>query len=281
MTDLLLIHLTLAFAIGGIWVTIVTVIAERTGSAIGGLVGGLPSISVFSFFFIGLNQSSTLAAQATTDFPLILSFSGIFVLAYALFSRRGFVFGLGSSFLIWLILVTGVVLLHFENFTSSMIGFAVISPITFIVFARSVRSAPIGGITSRYTVIQIVLRAILAGSLFALSVFPSQIGGPVFGAIFSAFPAVFTSTLWITSRTRGLEFSRAICKPLMISATITSAPYSVAVRYLYPLLGIWVGTVASYCLVIPFVFASYYLTSPKRSWMSARPERLASTAANP
>lgn len=255
--------------------------AERTGSAIGGLVGGLPSISVFSFFFIGLNQSAALAAQATTDFPLILSFSGIFVLAYAIFSRKGFVFGLGSSFLIWLALVTVVVLLHFESFTLSLLGFAIISPITFVIFTKAARSEPIAGVVSRYTVTQIVLRAILAGSIVALSVLSSQVGGPVFGAIFSAFPAVFTSTLWITSRTRGLEFSRAICKPLMISATITSAPYSVAVRYLYPALGIWVGTITSYCLVIPFVVASYYLTSPKRRWMSAQPTRIVSPAAKP
>ena len=271
----------LAFAIGGVWVTVVTIVAERTGSAIGGLVGGLPSISVFSFFFIGLNQSATLAAKATTDFPLILSFSCIFVLAYAIISHKGFLMGLGSSFLIWLALVTIVVLLHFESFTLSLLGYFIISPITFVIFAKAVRSTPLAGVTSRYTVAQIALRAILAGSIVALSVLSSQVGGPVFGAIFSAFPAVFTSTLWITSRTRGLEFSKAICKPLMISATITSGPYSVAVRYLYPLLGIWIGTIASYGLVIPFVVASYYLTSPKRQWMSAQPKRIASTAAKP
>ena len=263
------------------WVTVVTIVAERTGSAIGGLVGGLPSISVFSFFFIGLNQSATLAAKATTDFPLILSFSCIFVLAYAIVSRRGFLIGLGSSFLIWLALVTVVVLFQFESFTLSLLGYFIISPITFLIFAKAVKSAPLAGVTSRYTVAQISLRAILAGSIVALSVLSSQIGGPVFGAIFSAFPAVFTSTLWITSRTRGVEFSRAICKPLMISATITSGPYSVAVRYLYPSLGIGIGTIASYGLVIPFVVASYYLTSPKRQWMSAQAKGIASTAAKP
>ena len=55
MTDLLILHLILAFAVGGAWVGFATLIAERYGSALGGLVGGLPAISIVSFLFIGLN----------------------------------------------------------------------------------------------------------------------------------------------------------------------------------------------------------------------------------
>ena len=57
MTDLLILHLILAFVVGGTWVSSATLIAERYGSALGGLVGGLPAISIVSFLFIGLNQS--------------------------------------------------------------------------------------------------------------------------------------------------------------------------------------------------------------------------------
>jgi uncharacterized membrane protein (GlpM family) len=281
LTTLLLLHLVLAFAIGGSWVTLVTILAERTGSTIGGLVGGLPSISAFSFFFIGLNQSAEAATQATVDFPLILSFSGIFVLAFAVFSKKSLLYGMVSSFIIWLALVTLVVLAHFQNFTLSLLGYAAISTATYLLFRTTIKSEVFAGVLSHYTVIQIVLRAILAGSIVALSVLSSQVGGPVFGAIFSAFPAVFTSTLWITSKSRGLAFSRAICMPLMISATITSGPYSLAVRFLYPILGIWTGTIAAYCSIVPFVVASFYLTSPRRQWNQGLTKQLSRTAGKP
>ena len=64
-----LLHLLLAFVVGSLWVTAITVISEKKGSAVGGILGGLPSTSAFSFFFIGINQSSAAAVQATTVFP--------------------------------------------------------------------------------------------------------------------------------------------------------------------------------------------------------------------
>lgn len=68
----ILIHLFLAFAVGSLWVIAITVIAEKKGSVVGGILGGLPSTSAFSFFFIGINQSSATAVQATTVFPISL-----------------------------------------------------------------------------------------------------------------------------------------------------------------------------------------------------------------
>jgi hypothetical protein len=82
MTDFLVLRLILAFAVGGAWISLATLIAERYGSALGGLVGGLPAISVVSFLFIGLNQGPETASQATVVFPLALSFTMSFLLVH-------------------------------------------------------------------------------------------------------------------------------------------------------------------------------------------------------
>jgi hypothetical protein len=92
----------------------------------------------------------------------------------------------------------------------------------------------------------------------ALSVVLSQIGGPVLGGIAAAFPAVFTSTLIILKRSKGTEFSRAMTKPLVFSGILTIIPFCLAVRYLYPVLGVWLGTLGSYVFVVPLAFLSYY-----------------------
>src|SRR3989441_2201433 len=89
MTDLLILHLTIAFLVGGAWVSFATLIAERYGSALGGLVGGLPAISVVSFLFIGINQGPETASQAAIVFPLALTFTVSFLVAYAALSKRG------------------------------------------------------------------------------------------------------------------------------------------------------------------------------------------------
>lgn len=261
MINLLVLHLALAFAVGGSWITIVTIVAERSGSAVGGIVGGFPSISVFSFLFIGINQSGLEAVHATIDFPLFVSFSGMFVLVYAVVSKRGFFFGLVASFLVWLALVTLVVFTNLQNFAVEFAGYALISIATFLLFQKAVPRILYGGVQLHYSIMQIALRSVVAGSIVALAVLSSQIGGPIFGGIFAAFPAVFTTTLWITSRSRGMEFSQAICEPLMISATMVSAPYGIAVRFLYPLLGVGMGTIASLVSIMPLVYFVFRVIS--------------------
>ena len=47
-------------------------------------------------------------------------------------------------------------------------------------------------------------------------------------------------------------------KPLVFSDILTIIPFCVAVRYLFPVLGVLAGTLVSYVLVVPLVFLSYY-----------------------
>src|SRR5213594_4759511 len=106
MADLLILHLILAFTVGGAWVSSATLIPERYGSALGGLVGGLPAISIVSFLFIGLNQGATTASQATIVFPLALSFTVSFLLVYAILSEKGFQSSFLGALLGWIGLST-------------------------------------------------------------------------------------------------------------------------------------------------------------------------------
>ena len=101
MADLLILHLILAFTVGGAWVSFATLIAERYGSALGGLVGGFPAISIVSFLFIGLNQGPETASQATIVFPLALSFTMSFLLVYAVLSKNGFRVAFPAGLLVW------------------------------------------------------------------------------------------------------------------------------------------------------------------------------------
>ena len=259
VSDIFFLHLFLAFAVGSLWVTIITIIAEKKGSVLGGILGGLPSTSAFSFFFIGINQSSAAAVQATTVFPLAFGITSAYLFFFAFFAQKGFSRGISVSLLIWFAFSGLIVASGLRNFAFSLVGGAAISVLTYYSFTKKLKLRNLKGETRVYKIREVVLRGAGAGSLVLISVLLSQIGGPVLGGIAAAFPAVFTSTLIILNKSRGTEFSRAVTKPLVLSGILTIIPFSVAVRYLYPSFGIWLGTLFSYALVVPLAILSYYM----------------------
>ena len=253
-----LVHLLLAFAVGSLWVTLITIVAEKRGSVLGGILGGLPSTSAFSFFFIGINQSSNAAVEATTIFPLAFGITSAYLFFYAFFAKKGFARGIVLSLLIWFAVSGLIVASNISDFGFSLAAGLVVSVLTYYFFNK-LKLQNLQGKEKLYKIHEVILRGVGAGSLVLLSVLLSQIGGPVIGGIAAAFPAVFTSTLIILHKSRGTEFSRSMTKPLVLSGIFTIIPFSVAVRFLYPVFGVWVGTFLSYGLVVPLAIFSYYL----------------------
>ncbi len=253
---LLLIRLFLAFAVGSIWVASITIITERKGTAYG-ILGGIPSTAAFSLLFIAINQSPAAAVEATVVLPLAFSISNAFLLLYAFTARKGFARGISVSLLVWFAVSALLVASGLSNYAFSLGVGAAISVLTFVMF-RKLKLASFGGNGKLYGKGEVALRGAVAGTLVAAAVLLSQIGGPILGGVAAAFPAVYTSTIIILHRSRGTEFSRSITKPLVYSGILTVIPYSVAVHYLYPAAGVWLGTLFSYLLVVPLAALSYY-----------------------
>jgi len=259
VSDSFFLHLFLAFAVGSLWVTIITIIAEKKGSILGGILGGLPSTSAFSFFFIGINQSSAAAVQATTVFPLAFATTSAYLFFFAFFAQKGFNRGIFVSLFIWFVISGLIVASGLRDFALSLVVGTAISVLTYYSFTKKLKLQNLKGEARLYKIREVALRGVGAGSLVLISVLLSQIGGPVLGGVAAAFPAVFTSTLIILNKSRGTEFSRAVTKPLVLSGILTIIPFCVAVRFLYPSFGIWLGTLVSYALVGPLAILSYYV----------------------
>lgn len=257
MVDIFWIQLLLSFIVGGLWITLATIAAERFGSKIGGFIGGLPSTVFVTLFFIGLIQGPEIASQATTVIPLISGFLGLFMVTYAYFSRINFVTGIISALLVWSILSGLAVVIGLENFTFSIIAFLLLLIFSYYMLEKKLKIKSFGKVKIRYTPLQIISRAIFAGSIISFAVFMTQVGGPILGGIFAAFPAVFLSTLIIVKKTGGLEFSRAVTKTLMISGMVNVVVYTTAVRYFYLIFGLVLGTIVSYLTAILGAYLMY------------------------
>src|SRR5205807_87984 len=116
MDSLFLFKLVITFLVGSLWLTEATILAERFGSKIGGVIAGMPSSIVIALFFIGWTQTPLAASQATVVVPLIMGIDGLFILAYAFIVRQSFPLALLPSLLVWVCLSFALVLLHFDNF---------------------------------------------------------------------------------------------------------------------------------------------------------------------
>ncbi|MGD0331209.1 MAG: hypothetical protein ABSB40_12340 [Nitrososphaeria archaeon] len=259
-----LIRILGAFVVGGGWVAFVARLGDVLGSNRGGMVAGLPSTAAFGFLFIGWNQSAGVAAEATTEFPLIFSFTGVFLLSYAILATYGFWKALVLSLLIWLGGVSLVVASDIQDFGVSLAVSALISLVVFFVFTWRLKLKKRSSSKYSGSSLEVLLRFILGGGIVVLAVVASQMAGPRIGAIPTAFPAVSVPVLYVLHKSQGTEFSRAVTMPLMVTAMLTIIPYSVAVRIFFPVVGIWWGTAASYLVATPFAALSYFVLKPTK-----------------
>jgi hypothetical protein len=250
------IRLALSFVVGSIWVTLTTLAAERFGSKVGGLLGGLPSTVVIALLFIGLTQSPQVAAQATTVMPFAQGLNGIFVITFMLFIPRGLRTSLPFTLLVWITQSTLLYLLDIHSIGVSIAAWLALFLACYFVVEKWMEIPSHEKAAISYPFSQIIWRAVFGGTVIAVAVFRGKLGGPLLGGIFGSFPAMFLSTLVITSRTGGANFSRAVGKSLLISGLINVPLYEIMVRLLYPTLGLIFGTI----LAILFSLFSGFLT---------------------
>lgn len=237
-----------------------TAVADRYGASRGGFVGGLPSTGPVGLLFIGLSQSTGAAVEATSIFPLGFAVTFCFLLFYSLPKRLGFASRMSLALVLWSALAAGVAASGLGNFELSLAGAAVVCAVAFTI-ARRANIKEASAAPSKLDIRETAIRVALGGSVVAGAVILTQFGGPLVGGVFSAAPAIWTSSLYIANRRHGVEFSRSLTSSFMRTSALTVVPYVVAVRYLYPVAGIWLGTLGAYAAVFPLVLIAWLLTS--------------------
>ena len=103
------------------------------------------------------------------------------------------------------------------------------------------------------------------GAVIAFAVLMGKIGGPILGGIFSTFPAMFLSSLVITYKVGGADFSRAIGKSLLMSGMVTVPIYALAVGCLYPRVGLGFGTILALLLSTVVAYLTYLFMRARMS----------------
>lgn len=251
----LLFQIIIPFFLSAIVVILITVIAEKFGTKVGGILGTLPSTIVIAFLFIAFNEGETFASQAAAVVPAELGINVVFLFVFALLIHRSTLLAFIGTFAIWSILSASLVLFNMENILISIVCYLLAVAIAFLVLEKKkkIRSAAKRHI--HYTATKIMFRGILAGIVIAIAVFLSNYGSVISG-IFSVFPAILSSTMLISVREHGPDFAAGMAKSMLLGLS-SVATYATVIHFLYPRYGIMIGTLIAYALsfcVTLFIF---------------------------
>ena len=239
------LKLALCFGVGGVWVTLSTILSERFGSKVGGLIGGLPSTSLVALLFIGLTQSADMAAASSAVVPLAQAANGAFMLVFLLLVHRGLWRAIALALLTWflgaLFLVKTV-----PHGLGWSVGIWIASVMVVgLAVEKGMHLPSTGGRSIRYSLAQLLSRAGFGGAVIAFAVLMGRLGGPAYGGLFATFPALFLSTLILSHHSGGVDFCRAVAKSILFSGLITVPFYALLVRFSYPAWGLAWGTAAA------------------------------------
>jgi len=189
------------------FVVVATVIAERVGPLLGGLVAALPISAGPVYVFLALDHDAHFIAQGAVASLIINAVNAIFAVMYARTAQtESRAVSMGRAFLVWLVLAAFV---HGTNWTFA--SAAMVNVIVFgvcLVLVRPLRHAQLKGFRPQWTdlALRAGLVALLVGAVVTFSV---QLGSQGSG-MHAVFPVVLLSMMFILHNRVGGPASAAV-----------------------------------------------------------------------
>lgn len=251
-----LLEIILPFLFSFLIVIVITILAERYGTKIGGIIGTLPTTIIIAFLFIAINRGIPFAGHSVTVSIAVMAVNLLFLAVFAALVVRSLPLALLGSFGVWTIGAIVIYVSDLDSMLLSQIIFAVAYLGCLWFLEKHERIPSQQKILMTYSVRKILLRGLLAGIVIAAAVALSNVNAALSG-ILATFPAIFLSTMLIADLEHGPDFTRGLAKA-MIFGSYSVAAYGAAIFILYPLIGITAGTIAA-ILVSLAVSALLYL----------------------
>lgn len=237
-----------------------SVIAEHAGPKAAGILAGYPLGAAIALFFIGVENSPKFAADSAVYTLIGLVATQAFVYFYfkaTVLVRRLPVLAASLASVSGYFLV--IWLLHFLKPTKEL---AVVVPIASVFFFLYLfREIPNVSIAKKIdlSIKVVTLRSLLAACIILLITGAAKFVGPAWAGLFSAFPTTLFPLLLIVHLTYSKEHVHTIIKnfPLGLGSLIS---YSLAVSILYPLCGVYLGTVLSFAAATGYLLLYRFCT---------------------
>ncbi|PJC28063.1 hypothetical protein CO054_02150 [Candidatus Shapirobacteria bacterium CG_4_9_14_0_2_um_filter_39_11] len=265
--NIFLVKLFISFIVAGFVVVLFTLLAEKYGSRIGGVITTLPSISALSLFFIGVTNSVETVIRAIPASVLGLTAAIIFLIVYIKSSGlrtkklESISISIALSLFIWFMFDFSLFVFVPKELMPALLTFSLVLALMVycLVFREEKKIVMVK--RSKLSQVELFFRSVFGGGTVALTVIFAYILGPIWGGFASMFPAVYLSTYVILEWKNGSRFIHALGRMTPIGA-LSSFVYVLFVYFSYPRLGIILGTIFSY-LACLFVVASIFKITTK------------------
>ncbi len=238
-----------SFLVGGAYVALVTYVSEHINPRAGGVLAGLPSTALIGLIFIALTQNDDAAVRAGVAIPAGFGFTTLLVAVYvSLRKSHGIAGAMIKAVGLWLVMAVTV----FSLLPKSLLLATVIFLVCFTVSVLSLEKVKVKG--SRRLPIssqELVARALVAGTLIAISVILAKVLGAFIGGIVASFPVIVITSLMILDHKRGENLMVATGKTMPFGSFGTVA-FLIGFHFLVPAWGLVTGLFGSYALSVIF-----------------------------
>ncbi len=199
-----------------------TIIAERAGPLIGGLVATLPISAGPVYIFLALDHDAHFIAQSALGSLVTNAFNVVFALTYALLAqKRSLLLSFAGAFAAWVGLIWASNWITWTLLSAIMLNVVIVG-VSFWLSAP-LRHAPMPRVQQRWY--DLVLRAAMVALLVGTVVTLSFRIGPTASGNLAVFPIVLTSIMIILHRRVGGPATAAV----MANAVIGLGGFAVAV----------------------------------------------------
>ncbi len=254
-----LVEIILPFFFSFAVVILITMLAERFGTKVGGIAGTLPSTIIIAFLFIALNRGIPFANHSVTIAIAVMAMNLLFLSAFAALIPRSLPHALIGSFGIWTVGTVAIYVSNLDNMLVSQVAFAAayLGCLWFLEKHKRIPSQQ--RIHMTYSAKKILLRGLLAGVVIAAAVVLSNVNAALSGVL-AMFPAIFLSTMLIADLEHGPDFTRGLAKA-MIYGSYSVTAYGAAIFILYPAIGITAGTIGAILISLAISVIIYLFRS--------------------
>jgi uncharacterized membrane protein (GlpM family) len=243
--DLFWTMVLITFGLGALVVSGATILGERLGTRIGGLIGTLPHLIIIALYFIGETQTPQVASVATVTVPVTMGINALFLFVFYSVARWNRYLASVISLGIWGLMALPMVLLGFDDLNLSVLLYILLVLLAYYLFEKRTKVIASKRSRMRYTPSVLIARGILGGGIIALAVVVAKYMGPVLGGIFSVFPALFLSTMLVYTFEHGAEYAGAMAKTMSIGGT-SVVVYAFAGHFLFPIYGMALGSLIAF-----------------------------------
>ena len=268
-------RLILSIMVGGSVIAAQSILAERY-SRFGGFIVSIPTTLPMGLFFIGWTQGTAIAVKSASVVPVSLGncliFAAIFISTAQLPRQRftGFLLSNILSLSVWFALSIAIIRFQITDPVSGIIAYIIAFAIAYQILKERDRhqkyhnqETPSAESNQSSNWKLILLRACAGGIVIGTAVLLAKILNPLWGGIFSVFPASFISIFNIILLTRGPRLLIPIGATLP-QGSIFFLLYILLAHLFFPL-GILRGTLLSEALVL---LAIYLTVATKKKKLS-------------